>query len=53
LDEQFARDVEAAVARRDRAKQDKGKRKEQETPTPAVRGKRVIKKTVRWEPSAK
>ena len=51
LDEQFARDVEAAVARRKRARQEKGKGKAQETPTPAVRNKRTIKKTVRWEPN--
>ena len=47
-DEQFAQDIEAAMARRD-----KGKRKAQETPTPTVRSKRVIKKTVRWEPPEK
>ena len=51
LDEQFAQDVEAAVARRERARQDKGKGKEQDTPTPAVRSKRPIRKTVRWEPN--
>ena len=46
LDEQFARDVEAAVARRERVRQEKGKGKAQETPTPVVRSKRPIKKTV-------
>ena len=45
---QFTQDVEAIMARRD-----KGKRKAQETPTPTVRSKRVIKKTVWWEPPKK
>ena len=49
MDEQFARDVEAAVARRERARQERGRGEAQETPTPAVRSKRTIKKTVRWE----
>jgi hypothetical protein len=51
LDEQFAQDIKAAVARRERARQEKGKAKVQETPTPAVRNKRIIKKTMRWEPN--
>ena len=51
MDEQFAQDVEAAVARRERARQERGKDKVQQTPTPAVRNKRTIKKTVRWEPN--
>ena len=50
LDEQFARDVEAAVARRERARQERGRGKAQDTPTPAVRSKRTIKKSVQWEP---
>ena len=41
------------MARRERARarQEKGKAKVQETPTPAIRNKRIIKKTVRWEPN--
>jgi hypothetical protein len=39
------------VARRERASQEKGKGKAQETPTPTVRNKRIIKKTMRWEPN--
>jgi hypothetical protein len=46
LDEQFAWDVKAVVARRERARQEKGKGKAQKTPIPAVRSKRLIKKTV-------
>ena len=49
LDEQFTCDVEAVVARRERARQERGRGKAQETPTSAVRGKRIIKKTVQWE----
>ena len=51
LNEQFAQDIKAAVARRERARQEKGKAKVQETLTLAVRNKRTIKKTVRWEPN--
>jgi hypothetical protein len=44
----IARDIEAAIVRRDRGKQEK--RKAQKAPTPTMRSKRVIKKAVRWEP---
>ena len=49
LDKQFAQDIKAVVAKRERARQEKGKAKVQETSTPAIRNKRTIKKTIRWE----
>jgi hypothetical protein len=39
------------MARRKRVRQERGKNKAQETPTLVIRSKRIIKKTVQWEPN--
>jgi hypothetical protein len=38
------------MAKRESTRQEKGKGKVQGTPTPIIRGKRPIKKTMQWNP---